>query len=209
VPPDDAAAMPNILVVSGASRPQSQLRSAVAHAVRFAESAGGTVRLCDLAATRLPIMEDGSDGQGAHPEIVRVRADARWAEGFVLVTPEYHGSMSGALKNWFDFLWLELAGKFAGVISVTGGGSGDMSILAVKTCFAWCHGFTLPFHAAVRPTDFAGDDIVAPRVLDRIARICFDVARYAPIVQATFQSALELGSGIEAGVAGMHVGDYG
>jgi NAD(P)H-dependent FMN reductase len=201
--------MPNILVVSGASRPQSQLRAAIAHAVRFAESAGGTVRVCDLAATRLPIMEDGSDDQGAHPDIVRVRADARWAQGFVLVTPEYHGNMSGALKNWFDFLWLELAGKFAGVVSVTGGGTGDMSIHAVKTCFAWCHGFTLPFHAAVRPADFAGDDIVEPRVLDRIARICHDVVRYAPIVHATFEAARKLGAGIEAGVAGMHVGDDG
>jgi len=207
--PEDPAAMPNILVVSGASRPESQLRSAVAHAVRFAQSAGGTVRLCDLAATRLPIMEDGSDDQGSHPDVVAVRRDARWAEGFVLVTPEYHGNMSGALKNWFDYLWLELAGKFAGVISVTGGGGGDMSILAVKTCFSWCHGFTLPFHAAVRPSDFVGDDIVAPRVLDRIARICHDVARYAPIVHATFDEARKLGGGVEAGVAGMHVGDYG
>ncbi|HET6585273.1 MAG TPA: NAD(P)H-dependent oxidoreductase, partial [Nannocystaceae bacterium] len=206
---EDRPVMPNILVVSGASRPESHLRSAVGHAVRFAESTGGTVRLCDLAATRLPIMEDGSDDLGSHPDVVRVRADARWAEGFVLVTPEYHGNMSGALKNWFDFLWLELAGKFAGVISVTGGGGGDMSIIAVKTCFAWCHGFTLPFHAAVRPDDFAGDEIVGPRVLDRIARICHDVARYAPVVHATFQAARRLGGGIEAGVAGMHIGDYG
>jgi FMN reductase len=201
--------MPNILVVSGASRPESNVRAAVAEAERAAAIAGGTVRLRDLAATRLPIMEWGSDDQGQHSDVIGVRADARWADGFILVTPEYHGNMSGALKNWFDFLYLELAGKFAGVIAVTGGGGGDMSIIAVKNCFAWCHGFTLPFHAAVRPVDFGpAGEIGNAKLLDRIARIAHDVVRYAPVLRRTFDDARALGPGPAAGVAGMHVGDW-
>lgn len=200
--------MPNILVVSGASRPESNVHAAVAAATRFVELAGGSVRLCDLATVRLPIMEWGSDDQSTQSNVLAVRADARWAAGFVLVTPEYHGNMSGTLKNWFDFLYLELAGKFAGVVSVTGGGGGDMSITAVKTCFAWCHGFTLPFHAAVRPGDIEAGEITAAKVLDRISRIAHDVVRYAPVLRTAFEGAGALGRGPEAGVAGMHVGDW-
>jgi FMN reductase len=200
--------MPNILVVSGASRPEGSVATVVSLATRLVETAGATPRLCDLAAVRLPIMEWGSDNQTQQPAVLGVRSDARWADGFVLVTPEYHGNMSGALKNWFDFLYLELAGKFAGVISVTGGGGGDMSITAVKNCFAWCHGFTLPFHAAVRPGDFADGQIVDGKTSDRIARIVHDVVRYAPVVRTAFEHARALGRGPEAGVAGMHVGDW-
>jgi FMN reductase len=200
--------MPNILVVSGASRPEGNVHAAVAIATSSVIAAGGTPRACDLSTVRLPIMEWGSDDQSTQANVLAVRADARWADGFVLVTPEYHGNMSGTLKNWFDFLYLELAGKFAGVISVTGGGGGDMSIIAVKNCFAWCHGFTLPFHAAVRPTDIEGGVITAPKVLDRIGRIAHDVVRYAPVLRHAFDEARRLGSGTEAGVAGMHVGDY-
>lgn len=200
--------MTNILVVSGASRPESNVHAAVAAATRHVVAAGATMRTCDLATTRLPIMEWGSDDQSTQASVLAIRADARWADGFVLVTPEYHGNMSGTLKNWFDFLYLELAGKFAGVISVTGGGGGDMSIIAVKNCFAWCHGFTLPFHAAVRPGDIVDGEVTSARVVDRIARIAHDVVRYAPVLRTAFDGARALGRGPEAGVAGMHVGDW-
>jgi FMN reductase len=199
---------PKILVVSGASRPLGHVATVAAHATRCAGEAGGEVRVLDLSAVRLPIMEWGKGSQDEHPDVQSVRGDARWADGFILVTPEYHGSMSGALKNWFDFLYPELAGKFAGVVAVTGGGGGDMSITAVKNCFAWCHGFTLPFHAAARPSDFAGTELVGVRVLDRIGRIAHDVARYAPVLRAAFERARALGSPIPAGMAGLHVDDY-
>jgi FMN reductase len=111
--------------------------------------------------------------------------------------------MSGALKNWFDFLYGELAGKFAGVVATTGGGTGDMSITAVKTCFQWCHGFVLPFHAAAPTAAFDGLELVDPRVVDRIQRVGHDVARYAPLLRAAFEQARAL-EGPEGGVAGLH-----
>ena len=88
------------------------------------------MRVLDLAQTHLPILEWGNEAQAQLPEVVQMRARRPRGDGFLIVTPEYHGNMSGALKNWFDFLYLELAGKFAGIMAVTGGGAGDMSIIA-------------------------------------------------------------------------------
>lgn len=197
-----------LLIVAGTARPDSNLRSIVSVIQEFAQKTRADMQTLDLASTPLPMMEHGNEAQSSLEAVRRVRELAAWADGYVLVTPEYHGNMSGALKNWFDFLYLELAGKFAGVVAVTGGGYGEMSITAVKNCLAWCHAFTLPFSAAARASDFGADgEVISPRVRDRIGRIVFDVVRYTPQLRATFEAARRLGEGVESGVAGLHAED--
>ncbi len=193
-----------MLVVSGSARLTGHSLAVVEHVVAVVREAGAELRTHDLSQLRLPLMEQDATDQSDLAEVQQVRADAAWAQGFVLVTPEYHGNMSGALKNWFDFLWLELAGKFAGVVAVTGGGNGDMSLTAVRNSFNWCHGFTLPYQAAARPADFEDGRLAAVVARDRIARIVHDVCRYAPIVGNAFAEARELGPGLPSGVAGLH-----
>lgn len=197
-----------MLVVSGSARPDGPVRTVIAHICAVAELAGADLRLADLAQDTLPLMAHGEAAQDRDPAVQRVRADAGWAQGFVLVTPEYHGNMSGALKNWFDFLYLQLAGKFAGVVTVTGGGGGDMSLTAVRNCFNWCHGFTLPYHAAARPSDFDQGQLGAP-LRDRITRIVYDVSRYAKVMHAAFEAARAEGPALTSGVAGLHRDDPG
>jgi FMN reductase len=194
---------PKILVVCGSSREDGYLEQLVTLAADSARSAGAEVRELSLRTVQLPVMIWGNAEQGTHPDVILVRELAGWADGFVIGTPEYHGNMSGALKNWFDFLHPELAGKFAGVVATTGGGTGDMSITAVKTCFQWCHGFVLPFHAAASPSAFTGELLSDVRIIDRVARVGHDVVRYAPVIAAAFERAQAL-AGPAAGVAGLH-----
>lgn len=203
---------PRVLVVSGSARPDGQARAVVECITGLLGLGPGLgqgprpaqVRVHDLSTLRLPLMEQDAPEQDDRPEVRTVRADAAWAQGFILITPEYHGCMSGALKNWFDFLYGQLAGKFAGVVAVTGGGGGDMSLTAVRNCFNWCHGFTLPYHAAARPPDFADGAVVSDVLRDRLARIVHDVCRYAPVLWDAFEEARAEGSTVQAGVAGLH-----
>jgi len=167
-------------------------------------AAGGDVQVLNLHELELPVMDSSDTSQAELPAVIQLRQAATWAEGFILTTPEYHGNMSGALKNWFDFLYTELAGKFAGVLACTGGGGGDMSITAVKRSFNWCHGFTLPFHAAARARDFKLGTLENRSIHERIERIAHDVVRYAPLIRDTFEAARQSGRGVESGVAGMH-----
>jgi len=201
----DSAPRPRILVVSGSARQDSHVHEIVRIAAETAAAAGAEVEVLRLHELALPVMRHGDADQDALAPVQAVRRGAAWADGFILVTPEYHGSMSGCLKNWFDFLYGELAGKFAGVLAVTGGGGGDMSITAVKTSFSWCHGFTLPYHAAARGGDFGVDGVLSnPGVRDRVERVAHDVVRYAPVLRGAFESARALGRVVAAGVAGTH-----
>ena len=198
---------PEILIVQGTTAHRSRIATVASVAREAAESEGGQVTSWDLVERPLPIMSLTDPRQRRLPEVMEVRETAARADGFIFITPEYHGNMSGALKNWFDFLYLELAGKFAGVIAVTGGGSGDMSIMSVKNSFSWCHGFTLPFHAAARPDDFDGTRLTSPKVHERVQRIGSDVVRYAPLIRRTFDAARASGADWTTGVAGMHAND--
>ncbi|MCX4244255.1 NADPH-dependent FMN reductase [Paraliomyxa miuraensis] len=193
-----------VLIVKGSTAHKSRLDSLADIAREAAEQTGGDIRMWDLQDSPLPVMSLTDPRQRRLPEVMQVREAAAEADGFIILTPEYHGNMSGALKNWFDFLYLELAGKFAGVLAVTGGGGGDMSITAVKNSFNWCHGFTLPFHAAARPEDFDGTVLVNEKVIERVRRVGSDVVRYAPLIRRTFEAARADGADWRTGVAGMH-----
>ena len=198
---------PRILIVLGSTAPGGRLGALADEAEAAATLAGADVTRCDLSVCPLPVMSTEDPEQPRLPAVSDLRRQAHEADGFILITPEYHGNMSGALKNWFDFLYLELAGKFAAVIATTGGGGGDMSITAVKNSFNWCHGFTLPFHAVGKPNDFDGDALVSERLRDRVQRIGHDVVRYAPLIRNAFEAAKAAGDGRASGVAGMHAGD--
>lgn len=200
-------ASPRIVIVLGTTAHGGRLGALADEAHLAATEAGAEVSRCDLAQLSLPVMSLEDPAQQHLPAVVEIRKEAAAADGFILITPEYHGNMSGALKNWFDFLYLELAGKFAGIIAVTGGGGGDMSVMSVKNSFNWCHGFTLPFHAVAKPADFDGTTLTSEKVHERVHRIGHDVVRYAPLIRATFEQARAGGPGKASGVAGMHSND--
>ncbi|TQE35737.1 NAD(P)H-dependent oxidoreductase [Streptomyces ipomoeae] len=105
-----------ILVLGGAAAPFSRTRSVAELVCRETAEAGSTSVLRDLAEYPLPLLHTEADGSSV---LTDLRAQAEWADGMVLVTPCYHGSYSGILKNCLDHLRGDaLRGKPVGVVSV-------------------------------------------------------------------------------------------
>ena len=58
---------------------------------------GAETRLLDLRMADLPMYNPDAEPD---EHVARVLADVTWAQAFVLASPDYHGTMSGAMKNF-------------------------------------------------------------------------------------------------------------
>jgi NAD(P)H-dependent FMN reductase len=97
--------------------------------------AGLAVEVADLRELDLPLMNEPN-----HPRLhdYQFEHTKRWSEivgsadGFILVTPEYNHSISGALKNALDYLYHEWHGKPVGIVSYGGISGGTRATVALQ-----------------------------------------------------------------------------
>ncbi|MBB6637476.1 NADPH-dependent FMN reductase [Cohnella thailandensis] len=98
----------------------------------------------DLAEWPLPYYSP-DDSYEHHDGVQRLSRLMREADGIVLTTPEYHGSVSGVLKNALDFLGQEhFAGKPVLSVSSSGGAVGTSSLTQLQTIVRNLHGVNSP-----------------------------------------------------------------
>ncbi|SFC75785.1 NAD(P)H-dependent FMN reductase [Parapedobacter composti] len=81
--------------------------------------------LIDLGTDSLPIY--GQDEARHRQAISDIGKRLEMADALLLVTPEYHGSFSGALKNALDYFWAEFQRKPIGVVAVSSGRLGGIN----------------------------------------------------------------------------------
>ncbi|GIN73825.1 FMN-dependent NADPH-azoreductase [Bacillus sp. J14TS2] len=83
----------------------------------------------DISEIQLPLLT-GEQEQWELPNVVSFKKKVKEAEGIILISPEYHGGMSGALKNTLDYLTREeLIHKPTALLATAGGGKGGMNCL--------------------------------------------------------------------------------
>jgi len=72
------------------------------------------------------------------------------ADGLILATPEYHGSVSGVIKNALDLMgFTELSGKITGLISVLGGQPNSNALNEMRLIMRWVHAWVIPEQIAI------------------------------------------------------------
>ena len=92
---------------------------------------GIEVTMIDLAEHPLPMMEEDHERlRSSADDISLIGAQLKEADAMILVSPEYHGSFSGVLKNALDFYWAEFKKKPIGVVTT---GSGKMGGINAST----------------------------------------------------------------------------
>lgn len=177
-----------ILGVSGSLRPESYSRRALELALDSARDHGAEARLLDLGQVDLPMFRP--DARPSEP-IRTVAAAVSWADAFLLASPDYHGSMSGAIKNFLDYHWEEFAGKLFGHLCAsheTGLTAMDQMRTAVRQCYGW----SLPYGVSINgEEDFDRSGAVTnPRIASRLRMVARDLVIYGAMIRSQFRRDL-------------------
>jgi FMN reductase len=93
---------PFIVGIGGTPRLGSTSEMALRHCLKFAESRGAEVELIAGPAIELPLYDPNNPHRP--PAARRLLQAVRRADGIILSSPAYHGTLSGMLKNALDYV---------------------------------------------------------------------------------------------------------
>lgn len=93
----------SVAIIDGSPRAESSSRVLALSIAEQIGSRGGEVSFFDQTIHRLPLFDDDAVTT-EHRAVQELFACVRAADCIVLSSPEYHNSMSGALKNSLDWL---------------------------------------------------------------------------------------------------------
>lgn len=95
---------PKILVFAGSLRKGSYNKQLAKIAAKAAEDAGAQVTYLDLADYPLPVYDgDVESKEGLPANAIKLKELMLKSDGFIISSPEYNSSISGALKNVIDW----------------------------------------------------------------------------------------------------------
>ncbi|MFN6562359.1 MAG: NADPH-dependent FMN reductase [Nostoc sp. ChiSLP01] len=141
--------MVKIVGIGGSLRPNSYTQLALQVAMQRIEALGGEVEILDLRELQLPFCT-GAKEYPEYPDVKRLQDTVSDAHGLILATPEYHGGVSGVLKNALDLMSFDqLSDKVTGLISVLGGQSNSNALNDLRLIVRWVHGWVIPEQIAI------------------------------------------------------------
>ena len=149
-----------VVGVCGSLRPNGWTGAALKIALAGAEERGVGTEFLDLREYDLPFCAGGNDAIQGNAGVQRLRQKVLEANGIILATPNYHGTLSGVLKNALDLMSMrEFEGKVVALIGVSGGRMGGAATLnTLRAIGRTLHAWVIPSEAWVYNADAAFTD---------------------------------------------------
>ena len=181
------ASPPYIVAIGGTLRSGSSTERAMQHVLRTAENAGARTRLISGPALQLPMYQpDQTERSAAARELV---AQLALADGIILGSPGYHGSISGLIKNALDYAEdlrgdarPYFSGRAVGCIATAGGWSGAVNTLsALRDIVHALRGWPTPLGAAINTAERVFDEngtCLVPRVAETLDLMAGEVMSF-------------------------------
>src|SRR5581483_1422931 len=173
----------NVLGVAGSTRQNSYSAKALRIALENAKKHGAEVRILELGKTVLPLYNLGSQSK----EVEQAAEAVGWANAFILASPDYHGSMSGALKNFLDHFYEEFAGKVFGYI-IASHEKGLTVMDQKRTAVRQCYGWSMPYGVSINGEQYfgPGGEMSNARLAKRLHMMSRDLVAYGKLINGQF-----------------------
>ncbi len=177
-----------IVAVGGTLRAGSSTERAMRHVLKAAERAGARTRLISGPALQLPMYQpENPERTEAARDLV---AQLALADGIILGSPGYHGSISGLVKNALDYAEdlrndprPYFSGRAVGCIATAGGWPGAVNTLsALRDIVHALRGWPTPLGAAINSGERVFDEqgaCLSPKVAETLDTIAAEVVEFA------------------------------
>jgi len=177
----------NILGVAGSMRKDSHGTKILKIVLNIATSKyEAQTNLLELRKVNMPLYNPDLSIQ-SDINMKKATEQINWADAFILVSPDYHGSMSGSMKNFLDYYWEEFAGKTFGYIC-TSHEKGLTVMDQMRTTVRQCYGWSLPYGISVNGSeDFNEEGEVINSLLNkRLKMLARDLVIYSKLIREQF-----------------------
>jgi NAD(P)H-dependent FMN reductase len=137
-----------VVAIDGSRRGDSASRKILYASKEMFDQTGADFEIFDQALELMPLFDDSDEGAN-HPSVTKLNAMVIKADAVVFCSPEYHGSMSAAMKNAFDWLTLlsdkgRLRGKVVGLMGGGGALANSGATLQMMMAVRSLHGILMP-----------------------------------------------------------------
>jgi FMN reductase len=180
-----------LLGIAGSMRSNSYSFKALEVALKTANTNyNAEINLFDLRKNKLPIYEPNQDQekiQASELESLELaKTLVKWSDAIILTSPDYHGSMSGVLKNFLDFFWREFSGKTFGYICASHE-KGLTVMEQMRTAVRQCYGWSLPYGISTSSEDFDHEgNLTNSKTLSRIHMLSRDIVFYGKVIRGQY-----------------------
>lgn len=179
---------PYIVAVGGTLRPNSSTERAMRHVLEGARRAGARTLLISGASLQLPLYQPDNPERSALARALV--AELALADGIILGSPGYHGSISGLVKNALDYAEdlredprPYFSGRAVGCIATAGGWPGAINTLgALRDIVHALRGWPTPLGAAINTANNVFDDngvCLLPKVAQALDVMAGEVMHFA------------------------------
>jgi FMN reductase len=170
----------NVLAVVGSLHRDSVTRAVIQHVGDKLNALGCSVDVLDFEKEPLALYNpDVAHDLPGYPEL---QARVERADVVLLGTPDYHGSISGAAKNFLDHFWREFAGKLFAPI-VASHEKGLTVIDQLRTVARQCYAWSLPYGVSfTEDVDVKDGQIVSDSLKNRLHMMARDVRVYGELL---------------------------
>lgn len=183
----------NVLGVAGSMRQDSYSTLGLRMVLEEAKKYYSESYLLELRDINLPLYDPSGPSSNDHSfnnsnnVLEKITTALKWADALVLASPDYHGSMSGTLKNFLDYFWEDFAGKTFGYIIAShekGLTVADQMRTAVRQCYGW----SMPYNISINgEKDFdSKGNLVNSALVKRIKMLARDLVTYGALIRRQF-----------------------